>query len=325
MRKTFFLFLMLFASLGMAKPKYLVVAYVTSWTNEKPDPNVMTHINYAFGKVNATFDGVTVDRPERLKEMVKLKSINPKLHVILSIGGWGAGGFSEMAADEHLRMSFAKDCRRVIEEYGLDGVDIDWEFPTKDWAKISASPDDTDNYTLMMRDIRKAIGKKKELTLASTNTADFINFPEVMPYLDFVNIMAYDMGGGSKHHSSLYQSDISGYCTCEMAVKKHLDAGIPMNKLVLGMPFYSHGIEGFETVNPEDIEKKGLVECWDTKGCVPYLMNKEGTVVTTYDNELSVTIKCKYIKQMGMLGGMYWRYEDGKHEMSKVLAKELMR
>ena len=63
-----------------------------------------------------------------------------------------------MAADADNRLAFAADCKRVIDEFGLDGIDIDWEFPTSNMAGISSSPDDTRNYNLMMRDIRQSIG-----------------------------------------------------------------------------------------------------------------------------------------------------------------------
>ena len=108
----------------------VVVAYVTSWTNEIPDPSVMTHINYAFGHVSDSFDGVRIDNPERLRMIVGLKKKNPNLKVMLSIGGWGSGRFSEMAASEKNRTAFVNDCRRIVDDFKLDGIDIDWEYPT---------------------------------------------------------------------------------------------------------------------------------------------------------------------------------------------------
>jgi chitinase len=102
-----------------------------------------------------------------------LKESAPSLKVCLSIGGWGSGNFSEMAADDALRKSFAADCARVVEAFNLDGIDIDWEYPTSNAAGISASPDDKDNFTLLMRDIREAIGKDKLLTLATVCSARY--------------------------------------------------------------------------------------------------------------------------------------------------------
>ena len=154
----------------------VVVAYVTSWTNEVPDPTVMTHINYAFGHVSDSFDAVRIDNPDRLRMIVGLKQQKPSLKVMLSVGGWGSGRFSEMASSEQNRKAFAKDCRRKVDEFGLDGIDIDWEYPTQSSAGISASPDDTQNFTLLMRDLRRELGKKKLLTAATVCDAKYIDF-----------------------------------------------------------------------------------------------------------------------------------------------------
>lgn len=164
--------LVLLASCGSAKSgestadslnSKVIVAYVTSWSDVMPDPQYMTHINYAFGHVNESFNGVKIDNEERLKQIVDLKKQKPELKVLLSIGGWGSGRFSEMAANEEFRQAFARDCDRVVKEFGLDGIDIDWEYPTSSMADISSSPGDTENFTLLMRDIRSAIGDRKSV------------------------------------------------------------------------------------------------------------------------------------------------------------------
>ena len=172
----------------------IAVYYVTSWSNHEVDPAYMTHINYAFGHVNELYNGVRIDNEERLKSIVLLKKKASHLKVLLSIGGWGSGRFSEMAASDDNRKAFAADCKRIIDSFALDGIDIDWEFPTSSSAGISSSPDDTRNYTLMMRDIRQAIGSEKLLTLASVCSADYIDFADILPYVDFINIMNYEYG-----------------------------------------------------------------------------------------------------------------------------------
>src|SRR5690606_5849618 len=104
----------------VASGKHIVVAYVTSWTDRMPDPTYVTHVNYAFGHVNDSFGGIRISNPNRLTRLTALKTAHPSLHVLLSIGGWGSGRFSEMAASKDLRRAFAADCRRVIEEFALD-------------------------------------------------------------------------------------------------------------------------------------------------------------------------------------------------------------
>ena len=54
------------------RAKKVIVAYVTSWGDILPDPTYVTHINYAFGHVNKTFDGVIINNETRLKSIVEL-------------------------------------------------------------------------------------------------------------------------------------------------------------------------------------------------------------------------------------------------------------
>ena len=289
----------------------VIVAYVTSWTNEVPDPSTMTHINYAFGHVNDTFNGVRIDNPDRLRMIVGLKSQNPSLKVMLSVGGWGSGRFSEMAATTENRMAFAKDCKRVVEEFGLDGIDIDWEYPTQSQAKISSSPEDTKNFTLLMRDLRKVLGKKKLLTAATVSTADYIDFRSCVPYMDFVNVMAYDMGGQRGHHASLFPSEHAGYFTSSRAVEAHLKAGVPREKLVMGVPFYGKGRnddEGVRMFRRSGRLPEGYQHLWDEKGRFPFVADAEGKFVWGYENARSLSEKCQFILDNHLRGGMYWDY-----------------
>jgi chitinase len=293
----------------------VVLAYVTSWSSIMPDPAYVTHINYAFGHVNNTFNGVRINNEERLKSIVALKNQKPSLKIILSIGGWGSGRFSEMAADENNRLSFAADCRRVVVEFGLDGIDMDWEYPTSSAAKISSSPDDTENFTLLMRDIRMAIGNGKLLTFASAATAQYVNFKDIDRYVDFVNIMTYDMANPPYHHAGLYRSEFTKGISVEESVIAHVEAGISVNKLTLGMPFYGRGSEGLTNfLNYKNIVKlTDYTTNWDDIAKAPYLTNADGKFVCTYETPQSIALKCDFLKKKGMLGAMYWDY-DGDDE-----------
>jgi chitinase len=220
-----------------------------------------------------------------------------------------------MAADESYRKAFAIDCKRVLDAFDLDGIDIDWEFPTSSEAKISSSPNDTENFTLLMQEIREVIGKDKFLTLASNAGAGYIDFKAVEPYVDFVNIMTYDMGSAPKHHSALYRSENSGWMTGDESVNAHVNAGIPLHKLTLGMPFYGRGYKDFKTMNDykDIIVATGFTEKWDDVSKTPYLVNVEDEIVCSFENVRSIAIKCKYLLDKGMLGAMYWDY-DGDDE-----------
>lgn len=296
----------------------VVIAYVTSWSSVIPDPAHITHINYAFGHVTNSFDGVRIDNPQRLKTLVALKEVKPELKVMLSVGGWGSGRFSEMASTDERRKAFAKDCLRVVEEFGLDGIDIDWEYPTSDMAGISASPDDTENFTLLMKELRRVLPAEMQLTMASAANAKYVDFKEAVQYMDFVNVMNYDMASAPQHHSGMYRSEMSPGITCEEGILAHVEAGVPMEKLVFGMPFYgraSGALEGFNDYKnivqlPAD---KFTIE-WDDTAKAPYVVEvKSGDVVCTFDDPRAIAIKCDYIAEKGMRGAMYWDY-DGDTE-----------
>jgi chitinase len=287
----------------------VVAAYVTGWNEfkELPDCSVLTHINYAFGKVNETYDGVTIQHPERLRQLVELKK-NHEIYIVLSIGGWTAGGFSEMASTHKRRKAFANDCKRIVKEYGLDGIDIDWEYPSCSEAGISSSPDDIDNFTLLMKELRKTLGKEYLLSCATVADAKFVDFKAIEPYVDLVNIMMYDVGNPPYHHASLYRSDMSGRVTAEEALQAHLDAGMPINKLVLGVPFYGRSVKGFgDTAYGALAKRSDVVRMWDDVAKVPYLV-RDGEFVCTYEDAESLGWKCRFIKEKGMRGAMYWEY-----------------
>lgn len=297
---------------GLHPAEKVMIAYVTSWSKCDVDPLYLTHINYAFAHVDSTFDRVRVDNPERLEMVAGLKKDHPYLKVLLSIGGWGSGNFSEMAADSLLRWNFAQDCARCVDQYGLDGIDIDWEYPTTGVAGISFSPDDTHNYTLLMRDIRGAIGPDKLLTHATSATANYIDHRAIDQYIDFTNVMAYDLGWAPYHNSPLYPSENMEKICVDDAVKNHLAAGVPPEKLVMGLAFYGRGKKGFP--RQRDLTRAHLVEgeytfCWDSAAQVPYIANGDGELVFGYENEVSLALKGEYILKNDLKGAMYWSYE----------------
>lgn len=315
--------------MGAGKGKQrVVVAYVTSWTGIMPDPHLMTHINYAFGHVSETFDGVRIDNGQRLHDIVALKKENPRLRVLLSVGGWGSGCFSEMASTPERREAFARDCRRVVDEYGLDGIDIDWEYPTQNSAGISCSPDDTENFTLLMAALRKRLGRHRLLTIATVADAKYIDFRSCVRYLDLVNVMSYDMGNPPHHHSSLHPSPIAGYMTASGAVEAHLRAGVPAGKLVMGMAFYGRGLHdnGLGDFTKTHRLAPPYTEAWDEQGQVPYVRDAEGRLVLGFDNPQSLSLKCQYILDRGLRGGMYWEYgdDDAQLEKSRTVARCLL-
>ena len=327
MKRTLLCLALLLGLVGPMSAQRLVVAYVGAGSDVMPDTRLMTHIDYAFGHVNETFNGITISRPERLEAIVAAKG---DVKVSLSIGGWGSGRFSEMAATEAGRKAFALDCARVIRQYGLDGIDLDWEYPTSSAAGISSSPEDTENFTLLMKEIRAAIGADMLLTLASPASAKFIDFQAILPVIDWVNVMSYDMGRPPRHNAATYRSPNAGF-TMDQALERHLAAGIPREKIVMGMPFYGHGnrkdYPDYVDFKDHRPPKEGIHEVWDDEAEIPYYADADGNMVLGFDNVRSIGLKCEFILKRGVLGGMYWEYscDNEALDLARTVAEHLLK
>lgn len=308
-------------------PGFIIVGYAYDTDGPMPDPRYLTHINFAFAKINDDYETLYLrsSKEERLKKIVALKQDHPDLKVLLSIGGDGAGNFSEMAADQTHRKNFCQNCLKAVNQYGLDGIDIDWEFPTQTaHGRITGTPEDTQNFTYLMRDLREALGNDKLLTVATEDGAHYMDFPSIIQYLDFVNIMSYCMGCPPYNHNSALGTYNKDRMSCEKSVAKHKEAGVPYEKMVLGMAFFGTAAD-YDEIDFRDINYDGYNVCWDQAAKVPYLTDSSGTMVLSYDDERSIGLKADFVREKGLLGAMYWALEadDDTWSLSKAIASRL--
>ena len=123
----------------------------------------------------------------------------------------------------------------------------------------------------------------------------------------------------------MYRSAMTGWLSCEEAVRAHIDDGVPAEKLVLGMPFYGRGKEPLANfVDYSDIIALGseYTREWDEEAQSPYI-TYDGKVVCTYDTPQSIAVKCSYIREAGMKGAMYWDYDgdDAAGTLRKAVHK----
>ena len=317
-----------------------VIAYVGTRdlaTVLEADILKMDVINIAFGHIHDNV--ITWETPEDIKEsLARLRRVNPAIKLILSIGGWSAGGFSEAAMTEETREAFANSAAEVVTEYGLDGIDIDWEYPCFSVAGIQSDLKDKENFTLYLAKIREkldALGEGKMLTIAAGGDTYYVlntNMAEAQKYLDYVQLMTYDLQGGfikvTGHHASLYPGKTNLFDVCvDKAVKVFKEAGVPAEKLIVGIPFYSRmwsGVKGgkdglgleAETVGTygpgytdlvnKFVDKNGYKRYWDEVGKAPYLFN--GDQFISYDDEQGIQEKAVYVKENGLGGMMFWEY-----------------
>lgn len=317
----------------------IALGYCTYYGTATPDPAVLTHINYAFAELyvrDGKYTGFKLQGSEsRFQQIVNVKKQHPELKICLSFShtvdnpdNFQAGGFSVMASTEEGRKAFAEDCLAFVRKWGIDGIDIDWEFPGISWSGHACDPaHDVENYTLLMKQLRATLGNQYLLTYAgyvmnvqgTPGNGRFIDIAAVDPYVDFVNIMTYDIAAGSEgqHQSAWKRPDY--YWDCVRAIDAYLSAGVSPSKLVLGIPFYARhawdnsdgykGVVDYGKFASEYPASKGFkIDNWDEKGMVPYI-TKDGKMWAGYDNPKSIALKAEKILDMGMKGLMYWDYD----------------
>lgn len=341
----------------------IVLAYFTEYTEELPEVTLLTHINYAhgrFGNPKTGDGGIVITQSEKapISKVIALKSVNPNLKVCLMIGGWGghADGFSMMARDAAKRTLFCKSVKSLLDQHKLDGVDIDWEYPTQSADnETGCDPSDTQNFNLVLKELRETIGTDKIISYASSSShPEYVDWPTAIKYIDYVNVMTYDMGAAPKgHNSPLHKGDRFTHSSWDEAIQKHVKAGIPKNRMVMGVPFYGKAEKSPAEADKVFVDSKGklgysikykdivpvlekgtymgvalnrkLYRVWDSKSMVPFLADETGRNFLSYDDPESVTAKGKYVTDNSLLGAMFWEYrgDTQDHGLLKPLVKAI--
>jgi len=336
--------------------RFVVIGYVGGYKG-LIDTNMvhaekLTHINYAF--VNIKNNRAFLAHPDKdsvnFVNLKKLKLKNPDLKILISIGGWSwSGNFSSAALSDTSRKGFAVSAVSIIRKYALDGVDIDWEYPDQSGDGNTYRSGDKKNYTLMFKALRDELNKagpwhqdRLLLTAAVGGFKQFLQHTEmnkVAHYLDFVNLMTYDYfqdsSGVAVHHTALYSSKkYNMQDNADKAVSDYVSAGVPLNKLVIGMAFYGRsgrlrteslnglgmpvnslmGSGGYTYIKDSLLHKEGFKYYRDRKARAPFLFNASTRQFISFDDEWSVKNKCKYVEKKKMAGVMFWEYADDKKE-----------
>ena len=338
-----------------APQPYRIVGYVEGWSTPAViHPEKLTHINFAFAHIGADGRVSLADTAmaANLKRLVGLKKTNPRLKVIISIGGWEADGFSDAALTEPSRAVFVDSALELVRKYALDGVDIDWEYPGQGVAGIKYRAEDQHNFTLLLKALRDKLGNRLLLTIASADREYFqhTEMDQLHVYLDWINVMSYDFFNSltptTGHHAGLYKSSTAAPTDrdADSSIKQHLAAGIPAEKIVLGVAFYgrgftdvravSHGLNQpygrFESAHDYAelanslIGRQGFERYWDDEAKAAYLWNSASRTFISYDDPQSIRTKARYVKDHHLGGMMFWELsEDRNDELLDVIVRSL--
>ena len=302
------------------------------------DAKALTHINAAFGYLRMD-GGIETDHLKIRQQMAQIRRWNPTIKILISVVPKEPDAFTVCAASAESRRTVGKSCIRMVRDYHFDGVDFDWEYPCVPSNGINCSPADKHNFTLLCAEVRKAFdGLKGHPLISIAAGADLyyvesVELPELVGILDHICLMTYDLKCGfhalAGHHTALFSStgDIFRN-SCDQALRLFHSAGIPKEKLLMGVAFYSrkwdniadrnHGfLQIFKTggdYGPDYgdlvksyINRNGFVRYWDDEAKAPWLFN--GSTFLSYDDEESIRCKCEYVKREGYGGIFYWEHK----------------
>ncbi len=260
----------------------IMAYYFPHWRNFHPETlplNKLTHIIFSFTEVidnEMKFPDDTTGM--MLKGLTAERKKHPNLKVMVACGGWsGSGGFSEMSRTPENRKKFVESVSKFIKEYKLDGLDIDWEYPGMVGIGNPYIPEDKENFTSLMRELREALDKIEKdqvLTFAVAGWQDFfyhVELDKVMPWVTYMNIMSYDLAGGddpyTSHHTGLgyvKMEDIAGTpaaqkmteagdstkpWSAERIITYCMNKGVNPGQIVIGGAFYGKGWKGVPPQN----------------------------------------------------------------------------
>ncbi len=319
------------------KSSEVIMAYYTGNGTEINQYRVdeLTHLIFSFVhlkgtqlKVGSPADSIT------LRQLVALKKQYHHLKVMVSMGGWGGcAPCSKTFSTAKGRKKFALSVKTVLDEYHLDGIDLDWEYPAiQGYPGHLFTPKDKEHVTDLFRRLRHTLGKNKIISFAAGGFNKYlrhaIDWCKVVPKVNYVNLMTYDLVNGYSKvtglHTPLYSSPKQPE-SVDNAVRYLDSLHVDMHKVVIGAAFYARvwkdvpdtnrglfqsgtfkrmvNYKNFDTYfKPAD----GFVFYWDKASQTPYCYNTEKHLFGTFDDVRSVQLKMNYVKKMGLGGIMFW-------------------
>ncbi len=316
----------------------------------------LTHLLYAFGKVTggecalndawaahqkpvpaaASVDGVA-DRPKQglrgnFGQLRKLKARHPGLKVLWSFGGWtGSAGFTEAARDPE---KFAASCAKLLRDERwagiFDGIDVDWEYPNA--CGLVCDESGPDALTGIVAALRRELGPEAVVTAAVPGDLGKIaatDYADVAAQTDWLSAMTYDFfGTGNSPGPTAAHSPLTAYpgiprdtATTDSAIRGLRDAGVPPEKILLGIGFYGRGWAGVASATPgapatgaaPGSYEKGMEDYGVLAESCPPTGTLGGTTYAfcrgqwwSYDTPQTIKDKMAYARGNGLGGAFAW-------------------
>ena len=318
-----------------------IIGYVGSGEFTEEDAKKLTGINLAFGELHNDGSVTVAGCRNKIDMIPQIRKWNDKLRIVLSMVQADRDAFTVCCGTEEMREKAAANLAEAAVKYDLDGIDLDWEYPCVPSNNSAVSPADKHNFTLFCRAIRKALdaigGRKSYLTIAAGADVYYVNcveLPALMEYLDYINVMTYDLKCGfhalAGHHTQLFSKPADVFMnSCAQALELFVKYGFSADRLLMGAAFYSrkwedlkdnenHGLlvlcpkgggygPDYDILLKDYIDKNGYTSYWDEEAQAPWLFN--GSTFLSYDDPRSLRAKAAYVKEKGYGGIFYWEHK----------------
>lgn len=334
---------------------YKLVCYFTNWSQDRQapgkftpediDPFLCSHLIYSFAKINNN-KLVIKDKNEAIlyQTINSLKAKNPKLKILLSVGGYlfGSKGFHPMVDSSTSRLEFINSAVLFLRNHNLDGLDISWIYP---------NVKDNTHFIELIHELAEAFHKDsikstKDRLLLTTGVSagrqmidNSYQIKKLATEVDFINLLSFDFHGSweksltTGHNSPLRKGQLdrgtTAYYNVEYAVEYWINKGMPAEKVVMGIPTYGHtftlasaetsvgaptsgpGAAGPITKSPGFLAYYEI--CQFLQGAnitrlqeqqVPYAV--KGNQWLGYDDVESVKTKVQFLKNLSLGGAMIW-------------------
>lgn len=342
--------------------QYKVVCYFTNWAWYRQgdgkylpsdiDTDLCTHITYGF----AVLDGSTLTiKPhdswadidnEFYKKVVALQSKGVK--VLIAIGGWNdslGDKYSRLVNDPAARAKFIEHVLKFIEEWGFDGLDLDWEYPKCWQVDCDKGPDsDKSAFAAWVRELSAALKPRGLLLSTAVSPSKMVidagyDVPSLSRDFDWIAVMTYDFHGNwdkkTGHVAPLYYypGDTYDYFNANFSLNYWIEKGADRRKIIMGMPLYGqsfsladskeHGLNapsygpgeagdftragGFLAFYEicERVKRRSWQVVRDPLGRIGPYAYS-GQQWVGYDDVSEIRRKSQLVKDLGLGGGMIW-------------------
>ena len=309
--------------------------------------HLIDQLNYSFALIE---NGEATDAHwKNIHQVERYLQRHPHIDGIVSVGGWGADGFSDACATPEGREKLADSILRVMDAHGFVGVDIDWEYPGSSAAGIVSRPEDEENWYELLALLRAGLdarqaeaGRDYLLSVAigcGETELQKVNGGKLDKLVDQVVLMTYDLSGFDKitgHHSGLYPNQ-DRHNSGARAVKLMAESGLSEGKMLLGFPSYAKvwrqvsgggsglyqraATSGNKSISFDEtlkLEEQGYTAHYDEEACAAYWFNGENFV--SGENQRSIDEKVAWLLQNDLLGCAVWSWNtDAESKMAAML------